>query len=553
LNRETIWMDYSQQAYNQQLSPEEIRDNFTFAQLAKIENTCVTSLVTPSFELSNGFLQSIASSTFYSDEGLTSEYNRPSPPEMAREALAYANGTSPASSRTASYGSPSTSTSNIVITEITDYPSPCPTESIKYGDVLRANAAAGLSPSTSNGKPQPQIGCPEDCAVCGDTATGYHYEVPSCNGCKTFFRRTIIAQRKFACKKNRDCFKVLPKEKRCQCRACRFAKCEEVGMNPLAIVTKEDISQNQMFMAVLAKRKPIKEEVEINQPKVLKAIIPIECTVDKLIDGLLYLEIKHEQLRKSTYNPRANSGLNIDKVLERSPLIGKNHEAMPNWPLKPHMKAANWRMPIADHAEKRIPLPAIDYEKLPSNYKMWFYADSIYAIEWARTFDFFHKLDAKDQKSLIKNMTWQCVNFTSSYFSYSNNSDTTLFPDGRLPYLWMPRDKMHNVIPILMRLKLDKKEYVLLKALALCNPTWENLSDKAKQVLEPYREEYANALFKYCMAKRGPIDGPSTFSSLLAVLDTLMSQAKKAKETHTLLSVFKLRSRPIPLIDEISE
>lgn len=26
-------------------------------------------------------------------------------------------------------------------------------------------------------QPPPQIGCPEDCAVCGDTATGYHYEV----------------------------------------------------------------------------------------------------------------------------------------------------------------------------------------------------------------------------------------------------------------------------------------------------------------------------------------------------------------------------------------
>lgn len=35
-----------------------------------------------------------------------------------------------------------------------------------------------------------------------------------------------------------------------------------------AIVTKEDISQNQMIMSVLSKRKPIKEEVEINEQKV---------------------------------------------------------------------------------------------------------------------------------------------------------------------------------------------------------------------------------------------------------------------------------------------
>ncbi|GMR33014.1 hypothetical protein PMAYCL1PPCAC_03209, partial [Pristionchus mayeri] len=540
-------------------SPEEMRSNFTFEELTKIDQACGNPLVTPTFDFSNGLLQSIASSTFYSDEGLSSEYSRPSPPELAREGLIYANGTassSPDNYKMSPYSSPSTSTSHVVITDISDYPSPCPSESMKYGDVLRANAmAAQQSPSSSssNGKPSPQIGCPEDCAVCGDTATGYHYEVPSCNGCKTFFRRTILAQRKFACKKGRDCFRVLPKEKRCQCRACRFDKCVQVGMNPLAIVTKEDISQNQMFMTVLSKRKPIKEEVEINTPKVLKPIMPSECAVDKLIEGLLYLEIKHEQLRNSKYSPRANSGLTIDKLLKNSPTIGTKLEKMPNWPLPPHTKVLNWKMSIAEHAEKRVPLPAIDYDRLPTNYKMWFYADNIYAIEWARTFEFFHKLTEADQKSLIKNMAWQISNITSSFYSYSNNSDTTLFPDGRLPYLWMPRDKMYNVIPILMRLKLDKTEYVLVKTLALCNPSWENLSDSAKKILEPYREEYANALLKYCMAKRGPVEGPSTFSSLLAVLDTLMSQAKKAKETHTLLSVFKLRARPIPLIDEISE
>ncbi|GMS92437.1 hypothetical protein PENTCL1PPCAC_14612 [Pristionchus entomophagus] len=111
----------------------------------------------------------------------------------------------------------------------------------------------------------------------------------------------------------------------------------------------------------------------------------------------------------------------------------------------------------------------------------------------------------------------------------------------------------HSVIPTLMRLQLDKTEYVLLKALTLCNPSWENLSDAGKRILEPYRTEYADALFKYCMINRGSVEGPSTYSALLAVLDTLMSEAKRAKETHTLLTVLRLRHHSIPLIDEICE
>ncbi|KAK6057167.1 zinc finger, C4 type [Cooperia oncophora] len=43
------------------------------------------------------------------------------------------------------------------------------------------------------------------CVVCGDKPTGYHYDVLSCNGCKTFFRRTIINNRKFICSKGGTC------------------------------------------------------------------------------------------------------------------------------------------------------------------------------------------------------------------------------------------------------------------------------------------------------------------------------------------------------------
>ncbi|GMR33692.1 hypothetical protein PMAYCL1PPCAC_03887, partial [Pristionchus mayeri] len=71
------------------------------------------------------------------------------------------------------------------------------------------------------------------CSVCGDKPTGYHYDVLSCNGCKTFFRRTIISGRSFSCSKGGRC--EFDKEFRCACRSCRFQKCVESGMNEKGI------------------------------------------------------------------------------------------------------------------------------------------------------------------------------------------------------------------------------------------------------------------------------------------------------------------------------
>ncbi|KAG9347647.1 hypothetical protein JZ751_005219 [Albula glossodonta] len=66
------------------------------------------------------------------------------------------------------------------------------------------------------------------CAVCSDYASGYHYGVWSCEGCKAFFKRSIQGHNEYMCPATNQC--TIDRNRRKSCQACRLRKCYEVGM-----------------------------------------------------------------------------------------------------------------------------------------------------------------------------------------------------------------------------------------------------------------------------------------------------------------------------------
>ncbi|XP_077997313.1 peroxisome proliferator-activated receptor delta-like [Glandiceps talaboti] len=74
------------------------------------------------------------------------------------------------------------------------------------------------------------------CCVCGDIATGLHYGVHSCEGCKGFYRRTLRMNLLY-----QPCpyFDKNPCEinirSRNKCQFCRYQKCISVGMSTKAV------------------------------------------------------------------------------------------------------------------------------------------------------------------------------------------------------------------------------------------------------------------------------------------------------------------------------
>nr|APG80611.1 ecdysone receptor [Paracyclopina nana] len=95
------------------------------------------------------------------------------------------------------------------------------------------------SAAKSNSRPQEDL-----CLVCGDRASGYHYNALACEGCKGFFRRSITKNQSYKCKYGDNC--EIDMYMRRKCQACRLKKCYAVGMRADCVVPEEQCVKKRM-------------------------------------------------------------------------------------------------------------------------------------------------------------------------------------------------------------------------------------------------------------------------------------------------------------------
>ncbi|XP_038154420.1 nuclear receptor subfamily 1, group H, member 5 [Cyprinodon tularosa] len=116
---------------------------------------------------------------------------------------------------------------------------PCdPSQESLSGELNQGFGPAGLhlvrrSRMGSVGKSKGQD---ELCVVCGDKASGYHYNALTCEGCKGFFRRSVTKKAVYHCKSGGSCEMDMYMRRKCQ--DCRLRKCRAVGMLAECLLTE---------------------------------------------------------------------------------------------------------------------------------------------------------------------------------------------------------------------------------------------------------------------------------------------------------------------------
>uniref|UniRef100_A0A8C7GM54 Vitamin D receptor n=1 Tax=Oncorhynchus kisutch TaxID=8019 RepID=A0A8C7GM54_ONCKI len=103
---------------------------------------------------------------------------------------------------------------------------------------------------------------PRICGVCGDKATGFHFNAMTCEGCKGFFRRSMKRKASFTCPFNGSC--SITKDNRRHCQACRLKCCVDMGMMKEFILTDEEVQRKK---DLIQKRKEEEAAREALRPR----------------------------------------------------------------------------------------------------------------------------------------------------------------------------------------------------------------------------------------------------------------------------------------------
>lgn len=317
------------------------------------------------------------------------------------------------------------------------------------------------------------------CAICGDKASGKHYGVYSCEGCKGFFKRTVRKDLTYTCRDTGHC--IVDKRQRNRCQYCRYHKCLSNGM----------------------KREAVQEERHKYKYKHEK---------DRLSPSSNY-EFKEEVKDIENINE-----LNDDLILTFSEkdflknIIQAEDTFNPEKPYNPETNSCSVDV-LYQSIEQQL--------------------NGI--THWAKSLEKFQELDVDDQVSLLR-ANWReilCLTAGHRSIPYENSIllangqifNTKTCTNENLNFL--AKRLQEDVIDLMKDLEIDRVELALLKLIILFDSDVKNLKEKNK--ISEFRESTCLILSKYCMRDHF-LDDSTRFAKLLLRLPPLRSWVLRGAE-----------------------
>uniref|UniRef100_A0A8C7Q381 Nuclear receptor subfamily 1 group I member 2 n=1 Tax=Oncorhynchus mykiss TaxID=8022 RepID=A0A8C7Q381_ONCMY len=330
-------------------------------------------------------------------------------------------------------------------------------------------------------------GEPKVCQVCGDRATGYHFNAMTCEGCKGFFRRAMKHPTKFCCPRQGVC--VITKNNRRQCQACRLHKCQSIGMLKELIMSKEAVEKRRSQI----RRNRMVEEPPVLSPQQEAVIQELFNAHEKTFD----ITFSHFQFRP------------IDRDL--NPMSVWNQTAS-----EQSVKQTRRMDNLSDGGKNTV------FTTLPHIADLTTYMIQN-IINFAKGLPSFRALAIDDQISLLKGAMFEMMQIR---FNMMFNVKTGIWECGPLTYCMDDAVRagfQRHLLDPLMRfhytlrnLQLQEVEYVLMQAISLFSPDRPGVINHG--VIDSLQEKLAIALKVHIDSKRAKPEKHLLYPKILACL-----------------------------------
>nr|P49882.1 RecName: Full=Ecdysone receptor; AltName: Full=20-hydroxy-ecdysone receptor; Short=20E receptor; AltName: Full=EcRH; AltName: Full=Ecdysteroid receptor; AltName: Full=Nuclear receptor subfamily 1 group H member 1 [Chironomus tentans]AAC60500.1 cEcRH [Chironomus tentans] len=410
----------------------------------------------------------------------------------------------------------------------------------------------GLDGKKSSSKKGPVPRQQEElCLVCGDRASGYHYNALTCEGCKGFFRRSVTKNAVYCCKFGHECEMDMYMRRKCQ--ECRLKKCLAVGMRPECVVP-----ENQCAI----KRKEKKAQKEKDKvPGIVGSNTSSSSLLNQSLNNgsLKNLEISYreellEQLMKCDPPPHPMQQLLPEKLLmenraKGTPQLTANQVAVI---YKLIWYQDGYEQPSEEDL-KRI-TTELEEEEDQEHEANFRYITEVtiltvqLIVEFAKGLPAFIKIPQEDQITLLKACSSEVMMLRMAR-RYDHDSDSILFANNtaytkqtyQLAGMEETIDDLLHFCRQMYALSIDNVEYALLTAIVIFSDRPGLEKAEMVDIIQSY---YTETLKVYIVNRHGGESRCSVqFAKLLGILTELRTMGNKNSEMCFSL---KLRNRKLP-------
>ncbi|XP_051259450.1 nuclear receptor subfamily 1 group I member 2 isoform X1 [Dicentrarchus labrax] len=355
------------------------------------------------------------------------------------------------------------------------------------------------------------------CGVCGDLAKGYHFNALTCEGCKGFFRRAIKRSTQLCCPFLNKC--TITKNNRRSCQACRFRKCQAIGMRKEMVMSEKEV---------------LERRIRIKKKKMLVAPIQLSSQQEETIQELLCVH-------RSTFDS-AFYRFSGFRPMDRNILPASEYNHSENEPpytcsLSSSLSSSSssslcgsFEKQDNQGGEQARESTAV-FTALPHVADLTTYMIQD-IISFSKGLQDFRSLSIGDQIALLKGATFEVMQirfnmvFNTKRGTWECGHFTYCIDDalraGFQPLLLEPLLKFHHT---LRKLGLQEEEYVLMQAMSLFSPDRPGVQQHS--VIDELHENLAMTLKTWIDCKRTGPEKHLLYPKVMACLTEMRTMTEE--------------------------